>query len=308
MSSTLEKLAQFTGDSDVDGNLLLWRPYLPESIDGKPLVTMVSELFFEFPYERLPDNQIVAFFMRPEAVLGMALFYLISKEPLRVVKDAIGFSPKSEGFKNFVALHNLALAVFSAVTMWNSWIVVFSHLAQRGWFATYCDVEGTHWQSGLGAWATIFYISKFYEFMDTWILVLKGKEASFLQVYHHAGIVFCMWGGVVCQSAWLLFVVCLNSVIHTFMYTYFLIKTLYPEIHIKQAKHLTMAQIGQLTFGISCSLGFHVMGDKCDTPASRFMLLCLLGYGASLVGLFVAFAKRKYSQNKETREAAKKAT
>lgn len=303
----LEKLVEVMGDSDGDGNPLVWRPHVPESIDGKPLVSNVSELFFDFPYHRLPENQIVAFFMRPEAVLGMALFYLVSKEPLRVIKDSIGFSPKSEGFKNFVALHNLALAVFSGVTMWNSWNVVFSHLAQRGFFATYCDMEGTHWNSGLGAWATIFYISKYYEFVDTWILVLKGKKASFLQVYHHTGIVFCMWGGVVCQSAWLLFVVCLNSFIHTLMYTYFLMKTLYPEIHIKQAKHLTMAQIGQLSFGISCSAGFHVMGDKCDNKASRLMLFCLLAYGASLVGLFVAFAKRKYNSNNAQTTEQKKA-
>lgn len=163
MSAILEKLTEVMGDSDGDGNPLVWRPNLPESIDGKPLVSSMSELFFDFPYHRLPENQTIAFFMRPEAMIGMALFYLVSKEPLRMFRDSIGFSPKSEGFKNFVALHNLALAVFSAVTMWNSWIVVFSHLAQRGWFATYCDVEGTHWQSGLGAWATVFYISKYYE-------------------------------------------------------------------------------------------------------------------------------------------------
>ena len=130
----------------------------------------------------------------------------------------------------------------------------------------------------------------------SYILVLKGKKPSFLQVYHHTGIVFCMWGGVVTQGAWLLFVVCLNSVIHTLMYTYFFIKTLYPKVEIKSARHLTMAQIGQLVFGISCSAGFHVMGDRCDTPASRLMLFCLLVYGASLVGLFVAFANKKYKK------------
>lgn len=294
MSAILETLVKVFGDNDGDGNPLVWRPNLNDSIDGKPLVSKTSELFFNFPYHRLPENPWVAFFLRPEAMLGMALFYLCSKQPLAIIRDRIAFSPKSEGFKNFVAFHNLALAVFSAITAWNSWAVVFSHLVARGFFPTYCDVEGTHWQSGLGAWAIIFYLSKYSEFVDTWILVLKGKNASFLQVYHHTGIVFCMWGGVVCQSAWLLFVVCLNSLIHTFMYTYFFIKTLYPEIEIKSAKHLTFAQIAQLTFGLSCSLGFHVMGDACDTPASRVMLLCLLGYATSLVGLFVAFAKKKY--------------
>lgn len=294
MVAILDRLVQVFGDHDGDGNPLIWRPDMSTSIDGLPLVTKTNELFFDFPYHRLPENQVVAFFLRPEAMLAMTLFYLCSKQPLMMIRDRFAFNPKSEQFKQFVALHNLALAVFSAVTVWNAWAIVFSHLVSKGWFSTYCDTEGSHWHSGLGAWSMIFYLSKFSEFIDTWILVLKGKKASFLQVYHHTGIVFCMWGGVVCQSAWLLFVVCLNSFIHTFMYTYFFIKTIYPHIEIKSAKHLTMAQITQLAFGLSCSFGFHVMGDACDTKASRFMLFCLLGYATTLVGLFVAFAQKKY--------------
>jgi hypothetical protein len=50
------------------------------------------------------------------------------------------------------------------------------------------------------------------------ILILKGKEASFLQVYHHTGIAFIMWEAVCSQSAWLQFVTLLNSLIHTIMY------------------------------------------------------------------------------------------
>ncbi|CAB9508581.1 of very long chain fatty acids protein 6 [Seminavis robusta] len=294
--SILEQLVQVLGDSEGDGNPLLWRPHIPNSIDSKPLATSPSELFWDFPYDRLPENQVIAFFMRPETMFGLALFYLVSKEPLRWFRDAICFNPKSETFTNFVALHNLALAVFSAVTVWNSWGVVFAHLLAQGWIPTYCDLEWTSWNSGIGAWTTIFYISKYYEFFDTWILVLKGKKPSFLQVYHHTGIVFCMWGGTVSQSAWLLFIVLLNSIIHTFMYTYFFIKTLYPNIEIKSAKHLTMAQIGQLAIGISFSFGYVALGDSCSTPASRLTILFMQIYGFSLVALFVAFANRKYKK------------
>ena len=294
MAAILEKLVHVFGDSDGDGNPLVWRPDISTSIDGLPLVTQTNELLFDFPYHRLPENQLVAFFLRPEAMLAMTLMYLCSKQPLIRIRDRIAFNPKNEQFKQFVALHNLALAIFSAVAAWNTWAIVLSHLVSKGWFSTYCDTEGSHWHSGLGAWSMIFYLSKYFEFIDTWILVLKGKKASFLQCYHHAGICICMWGGVVCQSAWLLFVVCLNSLIHTFMYTYFFLKTLFPDVEIRSAKHLTMAQITQLMLGLSCSLGFHVMGETCDTKASRFMLFCLLGYAAVLVGLFVAFAQKKY--------------
>jgi GNS1/SUR4 family len=67
--------------------------------------------------------------------------------------------------------------------------------------ATYCDQDGTFWnEGGLGAWATAFYISKYYEFVDTWILIAKGKDASFLQVYHHAGIAFIFWAAVASRT------------------------------------------------------------------------------------------------------------
>jgi hypothetical protein len=197
--------------------LNVWRPDVPESVDGAPLVTKILE-FFDFPYERLPENAFVATLMRPEIVVCLALLYLVSKKPLQVFVRASGWNPKNDAFRMFIAVHNLALAIFSAVCAYNSWPIVIQHFRTRGFIATYCDQDGSLWTtSGLGAWSTLFYISKYYEFLDTWILVLKGKEASFLQVYHHTGIVLAMYGGVASQSAWLIFVVLLNSVIHTFM-------------------------------------------------------------------------------------------
>jgi hypothetical protein len=39
-----------------------------------------------------------------------------------------------------------------------------------------------------------------------------------------------------------------------------------------------------------------VMGGKCDTASSRFMLGCLHVYGYGLIALFMAFASRKYKK------------
>jgi hypothetical protein len=62
----------------------IWRPILPKSSDGKPLATAIGDLFWDFPYDRLPaNNPLVAWTMRPEVVLGLILFYWISKTPLR---------------------------------------------------------------------------------------------------------------------------------------------------------------------------------------------------------------------------------
>lgn len=271
-----------------------WRPTLLESIDGDPLVTSISGFVIDFPYDRLPENKWLALTMRPESVLLMVAFYLISEPLLKAFIRHFGLTGKSDVFRTAVALHNLALAVFSFVVAVNSWSAVISHFAESGWEATYCDRDGTLWEAGLGTWSTIFYISKFWEFADTWILVVKGKKPSFLQVYHHSGIVLSMWGGVVTQAPWLSIVVLLNSVIHTVMYIYFFIKTVAPTFEMKAARYLTLAQIAQFFTGIFSSLYIQVMGDRCVTLASRFVLALLQMYGVGLIVLFQAFSSRKY--------------
>jgi hypothetical protein len=289
----------------------VWRPTLLESIDGQPLATKISDLFFHFPYHRLPDNLLLQAFLRPETVFVLLAFYLASKPLVKQLARTFVPNPKAAWFVTIIAIHNLALAVFSFLVAINSWPIVVDHFQQHGAFDTYCDPNGTLWSSAttapgspgsgsggsdFGAWAFIFYISKFYEFADTWILVLKGKPPSFLQVYHHTGIAFCMWVGVLSQSSWLTSVVMLNSVIHTLMYIYFLIKTISPTTEIKATRNLTKMQIGQFFTGILCSAGVLIMGEKCDTQSSRFGLACLQVYGYGLVALFMAFATKKYQK------------
>lgn len=160
----------------------------------------------------------------------------------------------------------------------------------------YCDRDDSLWSAGLGAWTNLFYISKFYEFVDTWILVWKGKSVSFLQTYHHTGIVFAMWGAILSHSAWILFLVLLNSIIHTLMYAYFFVKTISPQTQIKAAKYLTRMQIGQLVTGLTSTMGVLYMGDTCDTQSSRFTLAFSNTYVAGLIILFMVFAKRKYKR------------
>lgn len=275
----------------------IWIPDLGESTDGLPLATKISDLFLDFPYDRVPDNWILRLVLHPGSVFAMLAFYLVSKPLFRQIAKLV--DPKASWFAFSIAEHNFLLAVFSLVVVINSWPIVIGHYKRRGAFDTYCDPEGRLWDkdgSGFGPWALIFYISKYWEFVDTWILVLKGKKPSFLQVYHHTGIAFCMWVGVLSQSSWLKAVVLLNSIIHTLMYTYFLIKTISPTTQIKAARYLTKAQIGQFFTGIFYSAAVLFLGDKCDTRSSRFGLACLQVYGYGLIALFMAFSKRKYQK------------
>jgi hypothetical protein len=73
------------------------------------------------------------------------------------------------------------------------------------------------WNEGLAFYGWVFYLSKFYEVLDTFIILAKGKPSSTLQTYHHAGAMMCMWAGMRYMSAPIWMFVFVNSGIHAMM-------------------------------------------------------------------------------------------
>ncbi|BAE63891.1 unnamed protein product [Aspergillus oryzae RIB40] len=60
------------------------------------------------------------------------------------------------------------------------------------------DFSGTYqaeslWERGMNYYTWMFYMSMYYEIMNTILLLVKGKKVSFLQTYHHAGVIICTW-------------------------------------------------------------------------------------------------------------------
>jgi len=265
-------------------------PSWTDSTNGRqPLAHTLTDLWWwEFDY-----NRATTVWLHPTVVLVALVAYLISKPLLLYRFDC----SKSIVFQYCVALHNLFLCFYSAWTVVHAWPAVWMHYQQYG--DTYCDPHGTLWNdTPFGTLAFLFYLSKFVEFVDTWILLLKHKEASFLQVYHHTGIVLAMYGGVLSHASWLTWVVLLNSVIHTIMYLYFFIKTLSPTTHIPAARYLTQAQIAQFFTGIVGSTAVF-WKTNCGSPLSKTSLAFLHVYGYGLIVLFAQFAQRKYHKKKK---------
>ncbi len=129
----------------------------------------------------------------------------------------------------------------------------------------------------LGKYAYIYYISKYYEVVDSIILLVKGKRVSDLQSYHHAGAIICMWIAYRYQSqpVWgkcslvsclarllvsdliFAFVPCLlrisllrlNSFVHTWMYTYYFCAAMRWPFPRAVKRNLTTMQIAQIASG-----------------------------------------------------------
>ncbi|KAF9887416.1 hypothetical protein FE257_010271 [Aspergillus nanangensis] len=115
---------------------------------------------------------------------------------------------------------------------------------------------GRMWNQGLGYLGWIFYLSKFYEVLDTAIILAKGKKSSTLQTYHHAGAMMCMWAGIryTAPPIWIFTLV--NSAIHAMMYTYYTVTALHFRVPTVIKRSLTSMQITQFLVGTTWAASY----------------------------------------------------
>ncbi|MCJ1267022.1 hypothetical protein MMC22_006907 [Lobaria immixta] len=110
---------------------------------------------------------------------------------------------------------------------------------------------GRIWNEGLAFYGWLFYVSKFYEIVDTFIILAKGKKSSVLQTYHHAGAMMCLWAGIRYMSPPIWMFVLINSGLHAYMYTYYTLSALTIRVPPILKRTLTTLQIAQFIFGAS---------------------------------------------------------
>ncbi|KAJ5882969.1 uncharacterized protein N7473_009855 [Penicillium subrubescens] len=115
---------------------------------------------------------------------------------------------------------------------------------------------GRLWNGGLAYFGWIFYLSKFYEVVDTAIILAKGKKSSTLQTYHHAGAMMCMWAGIRYMAAPIWIFTLVNSAIHAMMYTYYTLTALRIRVPNAIKRSLTTMQITQFVFGTNMAAAY----------------------------------------------------
>ncbi|CAM1505609.1 Fc.00g112460.m01.CDS01 [Cosmosporella sp. VM-42] len=113
---------------------------------------------------------------------------------------------------------------------------------------------GRMWTEGLAYYGWIFYLSKFYEVLDTFIILAKGKPSSILQTYHHAGAMLSMWAGMRYMSAPIWMFVLINSFIHSLMYFYYTLTAFSVRVPTPIKRTLTSMQITQFLVGASYAM------------------------------------------------------
>jgi len=186
----------------------------------------------------------------------------------------------------FSLVHNYGLYFFSSYTF----VSLFKVLIEKGVSSDsgfYFNAPGIRW---ILLW---FYLSKYYEYVDTMILYAKKKQPIFLQKFHHIGATFVWHLGYIYEFEGVYFASLINSGIHTIMYGYYFLSmfdNIRPIIN-KYKVYITSAQVGQLAFGFVALPWFYY--NKESLVNQRVIIVFDL-YIACLIGLFLQFMYVNY--------------
>lgn len=147
----------------------------------------------------------------------------------------------------------------------------------------------------------VHYLSKFLDLFDTVFIILRKKDEqlSFLHVYHHASI-GVVWGivlrtgngsGTAAYGAWV------NSVIHVLMYSHYFVTSFGINNPLK--KWLTASQICQFYSCVAHALLVsYYIGVGWEASVPKQLAALQVCYHMSMITLFSAFYKRKFSKTK----------
>ncbi|CAG0885957.1 unnamed protein product [Darwinula stevensoni] len=195
-----------------------------------------------------------------------------------------------------LVLWNLVLVAFSFLGSLRMAVTVGHGIKQYGMHYTICGFRDPDKEDIVGyLWSVVFAYSKFVELGDTFFIVLRKKKLIFLHWYHHSTALLFAWitssrvenvGAYFCL---------MNSLVHTAMYSYFLVTAVKVKVPAKSMMALTGSQILQMFCGLLiCSyiLVQKISGESCNL--SYFSLAFgFLTYFTFLI-LFLNFFVHKY--------------
>lgn len=188
----------------------------------------------------------------------------------------------------FSIIHNTFLVGFSAWTflslskiLWNRGIV----------FETQFYFQDPNFDTVI----CLFYLSKYYEFFDTFLIYLNGKTPLFLQKYHHIGAVLSWHLMYVYKVDTIWTVTFLNSFVHMIMYSYYLCCLL--KINMKFLKqYITSLQMCQF---IVLYVNFYYYYPPVETWFNYGIITFFALYGVGVIYLFAEFYYHTYLHNHE---------
>eukprot|EP01094_Clydonella_sp_ATCC50884_P011588 TRINITY_DN21389_c0_g1_i1.p1 TRINITY_DN21389_c0_g1~~TRINITY_DN21389_c0_g1_i1.p1 ORF type:complete len:300 (-),score=111.09 TRINITY_DN21389_c0_g1_i1:653-1444(-) len=240
-------------------------------------------IFFDWPEDEWPP--FTPFWPIPFVVAGYlaTIFglqaYMKNKEPLKL--------------PYLLAAHNFALSLMSLVLAAGSGYEAYRLITEHGWLSLYCGSMDASVDIRMARWSVAFYLSKYYELLDTVFLVLRKRELIFLHVYHHSIVIPVCWMAVHAQIFMGWITSFNNAFVHIFMYYYYGSAAL--GIRPSWGRYITSLQIFQFVFDMLTSIPFIFIHLYTDWPCRGELYAWII---ANMVGVtfFLLFCKVYYDK------------
>lgn len=233
---------------------------------------------------------------------SIKLFQPSKEEELKAKQE----QKKSKNFEptllNFIVIiHNLLLCIFSVLCFANTFPVLLNLVVENGVYKGLCGVKPAYDSTVYGYWSYLFYLSKYYEVVDTYIVILKKRRPINLQIYHHIGaMIGCAWFHYDKSVGSFIFMVP-NSFVHSIMYLYYALSTLKIKIPFKFI--ITYIQMIQFLFGHCCIIYvLFYLYPECITLNEKYCLQYHFVYISWLFWMFARFFNKTYNKKKSKKK------
>lgn len=233
-------------------------------------------------------------FSKPAWPVGATVYYIVMV--LSLQRFMVG--RKAADIPAFLFVHNMLLCVGSLfLGTWLTYVLVAKAMTPGYTPLDWICAKGMHENGHLQMAYYINSFFKFWEFTDTFLLVLRKRPVAFLHSYHHAATLTLTYVQMVEHSTAQWVPIVLNLWVHVFMYYYYAMAAVGVKIWWK--KHLTTLQIGQFVIDIAViSYAFYVFArgnyseDVCygTTTAAWVGGIVLFSY----LVLFIRFFANTY--------------
>ena len=196
-------------------------------------------------------------------------------------------------------LWNTVLSAFSITAMVILGSPLVRNMAKDGFVSAVCNSDITH-SPWLSFWAYLFVLSKFVEFGDTAFIVLRKTPLSFLHWYHHITVLWYTWHGQATKNTGGHWFAAVNALVHSVMYTYYVLKASGFRIPSVVAKSITILQLAQFAFGLVILMAgawAYANHYPCGMNGTHLVAGCIM-YGSYFL-LFLNFFYHRYIKTKK---------
>eukprot|EP01138_Halocafeteria_seosinensis_P006262 gb/GECG01006403.1/.p1 GENE.gb/GECG01006403.1/~~gb/GECG01006403.1/.p1 ORF type:complete len:279 (+),score=7.47 gb/GECG01006403.1/:1-837(+) len=270
--------------------------------------SLKREWYDHFSWERAPLRSLYA------PVLGSGAYLAAVAVLVTYARGRSGSKPPQKRTVTVMGhvqgIHNLILCVWSLVMCLGAGYEAYRRVVEEKsvWWML-CEHPDTAPVGRLYFWTWMYYVSKYYELLDTVVTLLKGSipPSLGLGIYHHAVVLFMAWLWLETTQSLHIIGLLFNTFVHVFMYYYYFRRAYGHTVWWKN--HITSLQIVQFatSFTMLSIVLYHLSGFQVNEWSSVCAGMPAVGFNSvfnfTLLLAFVGILNK--NSRPKSREASK---